>query len=309
VQLTRLPTLVHCGAAVTETIETSRLRRTLLFVPGSDVRKIEGARRAGADTLIFDLEDAVAPDLKVEARQTVIDVLRAGGFADAELAVRINAPETEHFEADLEECVAAGAQAIMLPKAESAEGLQEVEARIRRAEGAGQRVRILALVETARGIARAAALGKAAGRVDAMCFGHADFALDMGLTGADAQHGVVFHARCALAIAARATRVAPIDNVYLAVRDDAAFRADAELGVKLGYEGKLCIHPTQVRIANEVYTPAPEQIERAQRVVDAWAEARRNGRGVCTVDDVMVDAPVVALHLRVLARARRAGLA
>jgi citrate lyase subunit beta/citryl-CoA lyase len=169
------------------------------------------------------------------------------------------------------------------------------------------RVRVLALVESPAGVANAAAIAKSSPRVEALCFGHADFALLMGLAEADAATGVVYHARCALAIAAKACGLVPIDCVHLAVRDETAFRRDVEMGMQLGYEGKLCIHPRQAEIANEVYTPGPEAIAYARRVVEAWQRAEAEGRGVFTLDGRMIDAPLVAVQQRVLERARRAG--
>jgi citrate lyase subunit beta/citryl-CoA lyase len=128
----------------------------------------------------------------------------------------------------------------------------------------------------------------------------------MGLDQPDPAAGVVFYARCALSVAAHAADLAAIDTVCLAVRDQAAFRADAQLGASLGFEGKLCIHPSQVAIANEVFAPTIEQIERAQRVVTAWTEAQAEGRGVFSLDGQMIDAPVAAAQQRVLERARKA---
>jgi citrate lyase subunit beta/citryl-CoA lyase len=130
----------------------------------------------------------------------------------------------------------------------------------------------------------------------------------MGLAEADASHGVVHHARCMVAIAAKAAGVAAIDSVHLAVKDEAAFRADAELGLRLGFDGKLCIHPRQAEIANQVYTPRPERVAVALRVVEAWDRARADARGVFTLDGRMIDAPVIEVERRVLERARRAGV-
>ncbi len=151
------------------------------------------------------------------------------------------------------------------------------------------------------------AIGRATPRTEALCFGHADFSLSLGLTEADASHGIVYHARCTLVIAAKACGVAPIDCVHLAVKDEKAFREDAELGLHLGFEGKLCISPQQVEIANEVYTPGPAQIDYARRVIEAWARVEAEGRGVFTLDGKMIDAPLVAVQQRVIERARRAG--
>lgn len=293
--------------------QSYRLRRSLLFVPGDEPRKLEKARGSGADTLLFDLEDSVVPERKAEARCQVARLLGEGGFEPTETAVRVNAVGTPHFDDDLASVVGAGARTILLPKAESAQVLdlvaRQLDALERRLEIAeGDRVRLLALVESAAGVAVAHAVASATPRIDALCFGHADFALDMRLDRADASSGVVFHARCAIAIAARAAGVAPIDNVCLAVRDDAAFREDAALGLSLGFEGKLCIHPSQVPIANEVHTPTAEQVEHALRVVDGWQKAQAEGRGVFALAGMMVDAPVASAQARVLERARRAGL-
>ena len=282
------------------------MRRSLLFVPGGEPRKLERAREAAADTLILDLEDAVAPESKAAARDYVADALRAGGFGAAELAVRVNAPHTDDFPSDLDAVLGAGCRTLLLPKAERpdeiARALAAIDAR------GGQGVKLLLLVESPLGIASALAIGSASTRVEALCFGHADFCLEMGLGEADASRGVTLHGRCTLAIAAKASRVAPIDCVHLAIKDEAGFRADAELGLALGFEGKLCIHPRQAVIANEVYTPKAEEIERARRVIAAAEAARAEGRGVFALDGKMIDAPIVAVQRRVLERARRAGV-
>lgn len=291
--------------------EPHRLRRSLLFVPGGDPRKLERASGAGADTLILDLEDAVAPEHKERARLEVARWLQARPREGAEAAVRINALGTPWFDEDLAAVAGAGAQAIVLPKCEGARGVTQVaEAldRLERETGSAARVRLLALVESAAGVVRAPEIAVAGARLDGLCFGHADFSLDLGLSEPDSSEGVVHHARCAIVIAARSAGVAPVDSVCLDVRDEAAFRADAELGLRLGFDGKLCIHPTQVTLANRVWTPSDEQIQAAQRVLEAWLEAQSKGVAVFALDGKMVDAPVVAVHERVLERARRAGV-
>lgn len=289
------------------------LRRSLFFVPGDSPRKLEKARQIGADTLLLDLEDAVALAQKDLAREQVAAFLRVGDFGGAEPAVRINPFDTPWFERDLEAAISSGATAIMLPKTERAEQLRELAERMteleRRSRPDGARAtRILALVETAAGVVDAASLAKATPRVEALCFGHADFSRDMQLASADASEGVVFHARCSVAIAARAGGVSPIDTVHLEVRDEGAFARDAQRGRDLGFEGKLCIHPMQVEIANRIHNPTSEQIDYARRVVDAAARAEEEGLGVFTVDGKMVDAPLVSAQRRILERAARAGL-
>ena len=288
------------------------LRRSLLFVPGGEPRKLEKARDASADTLVLDLEDSVPPAEKNRARELIAASLRRRDFTSTEIAVRVNPPGTPYFDEDLHAAVASGVDAIMLPKAEGADALRGVAERLgaleRECGFPDGRVRLLALVETAAGIATAALLPGASTRVDALCFGHVDFARDMGVAATDPGQGIVLHARCALAIAARAGGIAPIDTVFVDVRDDAGFRRDAELGRSLGFDGKLCIHPGQVPLANEVHTPTQAQIDYAQRVLAAFEQARAEGKGVLTVDGEMVDAPVVMQQERILDRARRAGL-
>jgi citrate lyase subunit beta/citryl-CoA lyase len=290
----------------------ARLRRSLLFVPGAEPRKLDRSRDALADLLVFDLEDSVVPDQKQRARELVADRVRSGGSGGPELAVRVNPAESAYFEADLEAVVAAGARTIMLPKSESPEGLAQASATAARLEAKLEvpsgSVRLLALVETAAGISRVETLAGADARIDALCFGNADFSLDMGLPEPDPATGVLLHARCRLAVAAAAAKVAPIDGVCLAVRDAAAFREEGRFALRLGFEGKLCIHPSQVEIANAIFTPTSEQVEIALRVIEGWEAAVADGRGVFALDGVMIDPPLVDIHQRVIDRARLAGI-
>jgi citrate lyase subunit beta / citryl-CoA lyase len=278
-----------------ENVEPRPVRRSLLFVPAAEPRKLERAAKAGADALVLDLEDSVAPEQKPEARRLAADALRTGRFADVEVLVRVNAPGTADFEADLEAVIAAGGRQIMLPKCERPEPMRALP----------DAVTVLALVETPAGVANAMAIAGATPRIDALCFGPADFAFEMGLQEADASRGILYHARCMLVIAAKASSVAPIDGVHLAVKDEKAFREDAELGLRLGFEGKLCIHPRQVEIVNQVYTPTPEDMDHAARILDAAERARAEGRGVFTLGGKMIDAPAIAAARRTLGRARR----
>jgi citrate lyase subunit beta / citryl-CoA lyase len=281
-----------------ENVEPRPSRRSLLFVPAAEPRKLARAAEAGADSLVLDLEDSVAPEQKPEARRLVADALRTGRFADREVIVRVNAPGTADFEADLEAVIGAGGRRIMLPKCERAEPIRTLP----------DFMTVLALVETPAGIANALAIGGATTSIEALCFGPADFAFEMGLRETDASRGILYHARCMLVIAAKASAVAPIDSVHLAVKDEKAFREDAELGLRLGFEGKLCIHPRQVEIVNQVYTPTADEVDQAARVLEAAERARAEGRGVFTLDGKMIDAPAIAAARRTLERTRKARL-
>lgn len=302
---------------------TASLRRSLLFVPGGERRKIEKSATSVADTILLDLEDAVAVDQKEEARRIVSDCLGMDDFAGREVAVRLNPPTSPFFQEDVAAVVEAGAGVLMLPKCESPEGLRAALEAIAAAgsatskatgsasavPAAGDGPRVLALVETALGIARADRLVPAEGGVDALCFGHVDFSSDMRLPVADASDGVALHARCALSIAARASGLTAIDTVFLDVRDDAGFESDARRASALGFGGKLCIHPRQAPIANDVFTPSPDEVEYARRILAARDEAEAAGRGVFAVDGKMVDAPVIAAQENVIERAEKAGVA
>ena len=284
----------------------TRLRRSLLFVPGDDARKLDRADSAGADTLILDLEDAVATSRKERAREEVSERIRGGAFSASEVAVRVNPPSTPYFEADLASVVEAGARLLLIPKAESAQGVASVSRAVSNVEGSedAELVRLLALVESARGIAHVATIGEGTTRLDGLCFGNADFALDMGLPEADLATGVVYQARCNLAIAAVAARVSPIDGVCLSAKDEDAFRDEASEAARLGFHGKLCIHPSQVPLANAIFTPSAEQVATARRIVEAWETASASGQGVLTLDGKMLDAPLVAVQKALLERAR-----
>lgn len=279
------------------------LCRSALFVPGSDSRKLERAVQAGADVLIYDLEDAVAPAEKERARRQVCDALTATG--PGLRLVRINGLDTPWGLDDVTAVCRAGAHAIMLPKCERAAQLDVVAAQMTDSASAA----LIALIETPAGVLDLAGLGNGGDRLAALAFGHADFCRAMGLHSLRADIGVALQARMQIVLAARARGLAAIDCVCLDVRSEAAFRADAQLGRDLGYDGKLCIHPAQVALANAVFTPDPAAVARAQRVADAWAQARQDNIGVIVVDGEMVDAPVAAAHERLLARARRCGVA
>ncbi|MFP6655313.1 MAG: CoA ester lyase [Myxococcota bacterium] len=285
----------------------SARRRSLLFVPGADSRKLEKAASSNADALIFDLEDSVAPDSKEQARTLVAERLRADP-GNSDCIVRVNGDQTAYFERDVAEVVAAGARTLMLPKATPAALsharllLASVEQDLSLEAGA---IRLLGLVEAAMGVAHLPLLIDDSERLDALCFGNADFSLDMGLPDGDLSTGIVYHARCSLAITAVAAGLNAVDGVCLAIRDDEAFEAETRSALSLGFSGKLCIHPRQVAIANEVFTPTSDQIDTARRMLAAALEAERGG--VFSLDGKMVDAPVLALQKRLLERAGHAG--
>jgi citrate lyase subunit beta/citryl-CoA lyase len=290
----------------------SRLRRSLLFVPASSERFFAKAKDSPADTLIFDLEDAVAPERKPAAREALKEVLRDPGFARFERTVRINALDTPYFLDDVLAMVGAGADGLVIPKTDTAESTLFVDRLVALAEQRAGRpagsVALLPLIEQPQAIGNAFAIARAASRVAAVAFGHGDFSLAMGIKAAPSTDGIVLHARCQVAIAAKAAGITPIDNVFLQIPDIDGLVAETRQGKQLGYEGKACIHPSQVEPVNAVYTPTPEEVAYARGLVAAFDQAVAEGKGAVTFQGRMIDGPIADIERTVLARARRAGV-
>ncbi|MBQ0724988.1 MAG: CoA ester lyase [Cycloclasticus sp.] len=273
------------------------LYRSLLFVPGSAQKRIDKSASIAADGLIFDLEDAVSPDAKASARDTVVAALGSAAFAGKQIIVRVNGITSPWFNDDMQAIVAAGHCDIMLPKCESANDVAAVKKLT-----TGKSIKLHVIIETAKGVLALHEISNGLSASDSLCFGHVDFATDMALPAADASQGVVYHARCQVALAAHAFGVTPIDNVCLEVADDAIIRADATAGINLGYAGKLCIHPNQVPIVNDVYTPSAEQVQLAKEILAAWEDVQKQGQGVFSFKNKMIDLPVIQAQESILRR-------
>ncbi|GAA0555055.1 CoA ester lyase [Halorubrum ejinorense] len=280
-------------------------RRSLLFSPGDSPELMRKAPASGADVICFDLEDAVAPDRKAEARRAVREVLEDPAFdPDAEVCVRLSA---ESPAADLDgvlgtngggEAGGVRLDAVMLPKVT---GPERVESVASLCAERGRDPAVFALVETAAGVLSAQSIA-AAGPTDALVFGAEDLAADVGATRTD-EGTEVLYAREHVVLAASAADIDAIDTVYTDFSDDAGLREDAAFARRLGYDGKLAIHPAQVAPITEAFTPDSEEVEWARRVVDARDEAEREGRAVFQVDGEMIDAPLIAQAERLLDRA------
>jgi len=275
-------------------------RRSVLFSPGDRPELMRKAPTTGADVVVFDLEDAVTPERKAEARDSVRGVLADLDAPDVEVCVRVS-PAGRGGAADLDVVLdGPGPDALVLPKAEDADDVRDLSdlARERDAD-----LPVLALVETAAGILHAEAVA-AADPTDALVFGAEDLAADIGATRTD-EGTEVLHAREHVVLAASAAGVDAIDTVYTDFEDTAGLREETAFARDLGYDGKLAIHPAQVDPINEAFTPDAETIEWAHRVLDAREVA---DRGVFAVEGEMIDAPLVARAERVRERARAAGV-
>lgn len=291
------------------------MMRSLLFVPGDSERKMAKARDCGADALILDLEDSVAPSRKAEARNIVASFLGAAK-RDAHaplLIVRVNALDTGLTDDDLAAIVRAAPDAILLPKANSGADIQDLDVRISVEETeaglpAGQ-LRIHALItETAAGLLAAASFAAKSKRLSAVAWGAEDLAADIGASSNRNDVGrytdVFRLARSLTILAAANSGVDAIDTVFTDFRDMEGLDAECRAAVRDGFSGKMAIHPDQVAIINAAFTPPPEDVERAVRILALFAAAGPDA-GVLSLDGKMIDKP----HLRQAERvARRAGL-
>ncbi|HEV2558735.1 MAG TPA: CoA ester lyase [Microvirga sp.] len=270
---------------------TIRPRRSVLYMPGSNARALEKAKTLPADALILDLEDAVAPDAKAEAREQVAAAVKAGGYGGRELVIRINALDTPWGEADLAAAVAAAPDAILVPKVSSPEALSAVGLRLRRL-GAGERTRIWAMIETPLAVLRAEAIASAANDVDTrlacLVMGTNDLAKETRARHTRDRAPMMPWLMQALA-AARAYDLDIVDGVYNALSDEAGFRAECEQGRDCGFDGKTLIHPSQVAVANEVFAPPADEVERARAIIAAFDRPENQAKGAISLDGRMVE--------------------
>jgi len=268
-----------------------RPRRSALYMPGSNARAIEKAKTLAADVVIFDLEDAVAPEAKAQAREQVCAVVQAGGYGLRELVIRINALETPWGEADLAAAIAAAPDAILVPKVSSAETLAAVGLRLRKL-GAAERTKIWAMIETPLAILRAENIASAARDVDTRlaCFvmGTNDLAKDTRARLLPGRAAMLPWLMTALA-AARAHGIDILDGVYNNLSDADGFRTECEQGRDCGFDGKTLIHPDQIAAANEIYAPSQQEIESARAIVAAFERPENAGKGAISLNGRMVE--------------------
>ena len=265
----------HGSAAV-------RPRRSVLFMPGSSARALEKARTVAADVLVLDLEDAVAPETKLEARGRVASAIKAGGYGHREIVVRVNALGTPWGREDLAAAAAAGADAVLLPKVESAETVSASIAAL------GSVPAVWCMLETPRGILNGSSIAAASPRVAALVMGTSDLTKDL--------HARVTRERLPLltslqlcVLAARSAGITALDGVHLDLDDDVGFAAACRQAADFGFDGKTLIHPRQVDVANEVFAPAAGEVDWARRVIAAHAEALTRGRGVAVLDGRLIE--------------------
>ncbi len=278
-----------------------RPRRSVLYMPGSNARALEKGRTLAADGLILDLEDAVAPDAKEQAREQVCGALKAGGYGKRELVVRVNGLATSWGRADLVAAAASGAHAVLLPKVESAEAVEQAVA-VLEANGAPDDLAIWCMMETPIGMLHAGEVAGSHPRVACLVLGTADLAKDLHASHTRERLPMITSLGLCL-LAARAHGVAIVDGVHLDLADDEGFEYACRQGAELGFDGKTLIHPKTIAKANEIFAPSAAEVEWSNKIITAHAQAAAEGKGVVVVDGRLVENLHVENAQRVVALA------
>jgi len=266
---------------------TVRPRRSVLYMPGSNARALEKAKTLPADALILDLEDAVAPDAKDTARAQVAAAVRAGGYGPREVIVRVNALATPWGHADLSAAATSGADAVLLPKVESADAVRQALA-VLDVAGAPAGLALWCMMETPRAMLEAAAIAAASPRLGALVMGTSDLAKE--LHAAHTPLRLPFLTALGLCLlAARAHHLTILDGVFLDLQDEAGFEAACRQGAELGFDGKTLIHPKQIGPANQAFAPDEAELATARRIIEAHEAARIRGQGVVLLDGRLIE--------------------
>jgi malyl-CoA/(S)-citramalyl-CoA lyase len=315
--------------------DRGRLHRSELAVPATNDRAVEKAPNLGADVVFLDLEDAVSPDDKERARASAIEALRSKDWSACAISVRINGLDTPWCYRDVVDVVEAAGDVldmVLVPKIGSASDvefvgtlLDQVELRVGLEPG---RIGIAVLIETATGLVNVEAIARARpDRLEAMSFGSGDYAASVrarttSIGGPSPDYAVLtdpdergerathwadawHHAMSRIVAAARAEGVRPVDGPYDRIADLDGYRAAALRAAALGFDGKWAIHPSQIPIANEVFSPREDEVERARRILDAMREAAERGLGAVSLDGRMVDAASIRMAENLVARSER----
>ncbi len=291
--------------------DPKRLRRSRLYMPGNQPDLPINAGLYGADCVLLDLEDSVAPERKFEARILVRRLLEQSldFFGSSEIAVRVNPLGGPFGRDDLAGIIPAFPQAVIIPKSESAAQIEDCDREVSRLETeAGLEpgsIHFMPLIETAKGVQCAGAIASASRRNVAVCFGAEDFRRDLGVERS-ADESETFLARSSIALAAHAAGIGAQDSVFSNIDDMAGLEASTRKAKALGFDGKGIVHPRQIAVVHHVFDPTEAEIAAARRIAGALDLAGKEGRGVASLDGKMIDAPVAARARRLLERASAA---
>jgi citrate lyase subunit beta / citryl-CoA lyase len=297
-----------------------RVRRSELSTPGSSEKMMEKAAASNADLVFLDLEDSVAPNQKDAARENVIEALKSLNWGRKTRAVRINNTETEWCYRDIIDIVERAGEhldIIIIPKVKAARDVWFVDTLLTQMETRlklKNRIGIEVLIEEVQALINAEAIAAASPRVEALIFGPGDFSGSQGVRFSAASiagpyPGDMWHyARSKIVVAARAAGIEAVDGPYADFRNADGYREEAARSSILGFVGKWAIHPSQIDIANEVYSPTPQEVQRARNLAKAYAEAEAQGLGAVAVNGVMVDAASIRILRNTIAKADLIGM-
>jgi len=272
--------------------------RSVLFMPGDNERALEKAREIPADALILDLEDAVAPASKEEARQHACRAVASRGYGERLVAIRVNSAGSAWHDDDLRAVAAVGPDGIVVPKVRSAAEVLEIEAALV-AAGAPEKTRIWAMLESPSAVLAAHQIAPASERLAVLVMGTNDLVKELHADHVPGREPLLTSLSLCL-LGARAAGKAILDGVYNDLRDLQGFEAECAEGRRLGFDGKTLIHPGQVDICNRVFSPSGAELRHARRVIDAFERAARAGAAVATVDGCLVENMHVESARRVL---------
>lgn len=281
--------------------DSLRPRRSVLYMPGANERALEKAKTLPADSLILDLEDAVAPDAKAQARERVCAAVRSGAYGRRELTVRVNGLDTEWHAADVAAAAAAGPAAVVVPKVGSAADVAAVEKGMD-AGGAPDHTRIWAMVETPQAMLDCVAIVSASARLTVLVMGTNDLAKELQAEQVPGRQPLLTGLGLCL-LAARATGKVILDGVYNDITDAEGFEAECLQGRQLGFDGKTLIHPSQLEPANRIWAPSAEVVADARALIATFEEGLAAGRGVVTHNGRMIENLHVANARRAIAQA------
>ena len=275
-----------------------RPRRSVLYMPAANERALEKAKTIPADAIIFDLEDAVAPDAKPDARIRAADAVRSGAYGNRELTIRCNGLDTEWGAQDIALAGAASPAAVVIPKVNTVDELVAISDRLD-AVHAPSTLKIWPMIETPTAMYNVRDIA-AHPRVGVLVMGTNDLAKELRAPIVPGRHSLVPHLAAALLAAREAGKVI-LDGVYNDVKNPEGFETECRQGMEMGFDGKTLIHPSQVDPANNVWAPSADEVEQAARIIAAFDEAVADGRGVVTVDGRMIENLHVDNARRVLA--------
>ena len=267
-----------------------RPRRSIVFMPATNARAIEKARGLDCDGVILDLEDAVPPERKDEAREAARVAVEAGGWGHREVVIRVNPPESEWGEADIKAVAAAAPDGMLLPKITSPEALIDAEGRLAADSGpAAQKTALWTMMETPQAILGAERIAAATERLAAMVMGTEDLAKALHASS-PAQGRMPFLTSLSLVLlAARAHGLAALDGVFTRLEDDEGFARECADGAAMGFDGKTLLHPRQLDAANAAFRPDAAAVARAQRLREAWRAAQAQGAAIAKLDGEMIE--------------------